>query len=79
MDAQGQSGPGLEPHPAERPGSLEHNYGDTNKTVANGWQTVQQPRGTVILPDERIIPAGMEEDNEEDDEVFSSGTVVKYL
>ena len=77
MDAQGQSGPGLEPHPAVGPGSLEHNHGDTKEIEANRWPTVQQPRGTGVLPDERMIPAGMEE--EEDDEVFSFGTVVKYM
>ena len=40
---------------------------------------MQQPRGTGVLPDESMIPAGKEEDEEEDDEVFSFGTVMKYM
>lgn len=76
ISTQGQSGPWLGESPAEGSGLLEHGH---------IWPKVEQAPGTGILSGEILIPAGMKDytNNEEQVEVvgildLSAGTVVKY-
>ena len=77
ITTQGQSGPGSGDS-AEGPGPLETDH---------VWPRVEQPEGTGILPGEIPIPAGMEDEDDDDVERmeitglydFSAGTVIKYI